>query len=67
LNSLRDFGCQGPVLQTIEEDCELIASQTCNGVCGAQASSDPSSDGNQELIAGVVSQAVVYVLKAVEV
>ena len=67
MNSLRDVGRDCPVLQTIKQYCEFIAPQTRNGVRGAQAATDSSRDGNQELIAGVVTQTIVNALESIEV
>ena len=53
--------------QALADDHELVATEPCDGVGGLQAPLDPPRDLDEQLVAGVVAQAVVDHLEAVDV
>ena len=53
--------------QALADDHELVATEPCDGVGSLQAPLDPPRDLDEQLVAGVVAQAVVDHLEAVDV
>ena len=51
----------------LQQDDELVPAETGDGVARARTLLDPRADGDQQLVADVVPEAVVHRLEAVEV
>ena len=51
----------------LDEDHELVATQPCDGVGGANATGEPAGDEVEELIAGVMPEGVVDKLEIIEI
>ena len=53
--------------EAVDQDAELVAAEAGDDVAGAQVGAQPRRDRPQQLVAGVVAEAVVDQLEVVEV
>jgi hypothetical protein len=67
LDALGHPGGVGGGAQVLEEDGEVVAAQAGQGVPGAQRALEAAGDLDQEVVAGVVAEAVVDALEAIDV
>lgn len=65
--ALGEGGCLGGVGVAVEQDRELIPAEAGGGVGGAHGGGEAFGDGDEQVVAGVVAQAVVDDLEVVEV
>ena len=61
-----EFDVAGPV-DTIEENGELVATQSCEHVAGAEAGRQLVRDRRQQLVSNQVAETVVHQLEAIDV
>jgi hypothetical protein len=55
------------IVEVLEENRELIPAKACSGIGRTQTALEYARNGNQRLIAGSVSQAVVQYLEVIDI
>ena len=64
---MRSAARAAPSSILFHQDPELVAAEACGGVVGAQDVPEVVGDGDENLVAGLVSERVVDILEAVEI
>ena len=66
-HALRDHRSLGAGVVALDQDGELVAADAGDGVADAHARAQPLADRHEQVVAGVVTEAVVHGLEVVEV